>query len=146
MVGMLVAQVNGPDGICPDVRGDVKIIGDGEDGLRAVGNVEVAQGSGRGVPGYAACAPEEGRVEGDGGKMRIGCLGGARYVLGRILVPVAAYDEGSTLRSQTGGQFAKPADLGGAHTAGVVGGVVSVADDDAAAVSEAEGGREQAAL
>ena len=56
VVGMLVAQVNGPDGICPDVRGDVKIIGDGEDGFRAVGYVEVAQGSGRGVTDYAAGA------------------------------------------------------------------------------------------
>ena len=56
VVGMLVAQVNGPDGICPDVRGDVKIIGDGEDGFRAVGYVEVAQGLGRRIPDYAAGA------------------------------------------------------------------------------------------
>ena len=98
MVGMLVAQVNGPDGICPDVRGDVKIIGDGEDGLRAVGNVEVAQGSGRGVPGYAACAPEEGRVEGDSGKMRVVGLGRCGGVVGRKLVPVAADDERGALR------------------------------------------------
>lgn len=98
MVGMLVAQVNGPDGICPDVRGDVKIIGDSEDGFRAVRDVEVAQGPGRGVPGDAAGALEEGSVKSDGGKMRVVGLGRRGGVVGRKLVPVAADDERSALR------------------------------------------------
>ena len=146
MVGEPVVKVNGTDAVCPDVRGDVKIIGDSEDGFRAVRDVEVAQGPGRGVPGDAAGALEEGSVESDGGKMRVVGLGRRGGVVGRKLVPVAADDEGGALRGEAGGQSAQPAGLGGAHASGVVGGIVGVADDYAAAVSEAEGGREQAAL
>ena len=97
VIGVAETKIDYIDRVYAEAVGDVEVVGDGEDGFRTVGYVEVAQGSGRGVPGYAACAPEEGCVKGHGGKMRIGCLGRARYVLGRILVPVAADDERSAM-------------------------------------------------
>ena len=78
--------------------------------------------------------------------MRIGCLGGARYVLGRILVPVAADDERRVTGMKYLGHLSQELSLDCAHAAGVVGGIVGVAYDETAAVGEAEGSCEQAAL
>ena len=56
MIGVAETKIDYIDRVYDDTVGGVVVVGNGEDGFLAVGYVEVAQGSGRGVPDYAACA------------------------------------------------------------------------------------------